>query len=170
MLYPKDTPLARGYKMSTPRLTEIVERELSGFPYLATIYDADIDTGSPKQISITTGAKKAVVKITVKAKTAATVALNTGLVIGTGGSAGTSVAFAKRDQSNTSTPLTVVKQDYVLGTSGQSAGTAVLTDYVNPDDEIIIKFKLKESTAYGLVFTPLADDDIGHFYIELYEA
>jgi L,D-peptidoglycan transpeptidase YkuD (ErfK/YbiS/YcfS/YnhG family) len=156
--------------MSTPRLTEIVERELSGFPYLATIYDADIDTGSPKQISITTGAKKAVVKITVKAKTAATVALNTGLVIGTGGSAGTSVAFAKRDQSNTSTPLTVVKQDYVLGSSGQSAGTAVLTDYVNPDDEIIIKFKLKESTAYGLVFTPLADDDIGHFYIELYEA
>jgi len=170
LLYPKDTPLARGYKMSTPRLTEIVERELSGFPYLATIYDADINTGSPKQISITTGAKKAVVKITVKAKTAATVALNTGLVIGTGGSAGTSVAFAKRDQSNTSTPLTVVKQDYVLGSSGQSAGTAVLTDYVNPDDEIIIKFKLKESTAYGLVFTPLADDDIGHFYIELYEA
>lgn len=156
--------------MSTPRLTEIVERELSGFPYLATIYDANIDTGSPKQISITTGTKKAVVKITVKAKTAATVALNTGLVIGTGGSAGTSVAFAKRDQANTATPLTVVKQDYVLGTSGQSAGTAVVTDYINPDDEIIIKFKLKESTAYGLVFTPLADGDIGHFYIELYEA
>ena len=157
--------------MSTPRLTEIVERELSGFPYLATIYDAAINTSSPKQISITTGAKKAVVKITVKAKTAATVALNTGLVIGTGGSAnaGTAVAFAKRDQANTATPLTVVKQDYVLGSSG-SAGTAVITDYVNPDDEIIIKFKLKESTSYGLVFTPLADGDIGHFYIELYEA
>jgi L,D-peptidoglycan transpeptidase YkuD (ErfK/YbiS/YcfS/YnhG family) len=157
--------------MSTPRLTEIVERELSGFPYLATIYDAAINTGSPKQISITTGAKKAVVKITVKAKTAATVALNTGLVIGTGGSAneGTSVAFAKRDQANTATPLTVVKQDYVLGSSG-SAGTAVITDYVNPDDEITIKFKLKESTAYGLVFTPLADGGTGHFYIELYEA
>lgn len=170
MLYPKDTPRARGYKMSTPRLTEIVERELSGFPYLATIYDADINTGSPKQISITTGEKKAVVKITVKAKTAATVALNTGLVIGTGGSEGTSVAFAKRDLANTATPLTVVKQDYVLGSSGQTAGTAVVTDYVNPDDEIIIKFKLKESTAYGLVFTPLADGDIGHFYIELYEA
>ena len=156
--------------MSTPRLTEIVERELSGFPYLATIYDANIDTGSPKQISITTGEKKAVVKITVKAKTAATVALNTGLVIGTGGSAGTAVAFAKRDQANTATPLTVVKQDYVLGSSGQSAGTAVVTDYVNPDDEIIIKFKLKESTAYGLVFTPIENGDIGHFYIELYEA
>ena len=155
--------------MSTPRLTEIVERELSGFPYLATIYDAAINTASPKQISITTGAKKAVVKITVKAKTAATVALNTGLVIGTGGSAGTPVAFAKRDLANTATPLTVVKQDYVLGSSG-SAGTAVVTDYVNPDDEIIIKFKLKESTAYGLVFTPLADGDIGHFFIELYEA
>ena len=156
--------------MSTPKLTEIVERELSGYPYLATIYDAGIDTGSPKQISITTGAKKAVVKITVKAKTAATVALNTGLVIGTGGSAGADVAFAKRDQANTATPLTVVKQDYVLGSSGQTDGTAVVTDYVNPDDEIIIKFKLKESTAYGLVFTPLADGDIGHFYIELYEA
>lgn len=158
--------------MSTPRLTELIENEIAGSEYIASVYDNNIGIAGPKQFSITTGAKKATLKITVKAPAAATLALNTALVIGTGGSAadGAAVTFAKRDQADTSTPLTALKQDYVLGSSGQSAGTAVQTDYVLPNVPTVMKYKLKAATIYGLVFTTIADNNIGQFIFELDEA
>lgn len=157
--------------MSTPRLTEIVENEILGSKYIASVYDGDIDISAPKQFSITTGTKKAILKITVTATGAGTVVFNTGLAIGTGGdvSPGTAVAFQKRDQAYTIAATTALKQDYVLGSAGQSAGTAVQTEYVFPNVPTVYKYKLKESTIYGLVFTSIADNNIGQFKFELEE-
>jgi hypothetical protein len=157
--------------MSQARTTEILEKMLNGTQYLATVYDSDIDIAGPKQFSITTGTKKAILKIRIQGPAAATVSFNTGLVLGTGGSvsAGTAVTFVKRDQADTSTPLTVLKQDYVLGDTDQTAGTAIAATYHMPDIETVISFKLAASTVYGLVFTSIADNNSAAFIFELDE-
>lgn len=157
--------------MSTPRLTELIEKEIAGSQYVAVVYDDDVDIAGPDTFSINTGTKKAALKITIKAATAGVAVLSTGLVIGTGGgaAAGTAVAFAKRDQADTSTPLSALKKDYVLGSSGQSAGTAIQSDYVQPGIPTVLKFKLKAATAYGLVFTSIADNNQLHVTFELDE-
>lgn len=157
--------------MSDARETQLLERVRSGSKYLVSDYDADIDIAGPKQYLVTTGAKKVDMEIRVKGPAAATVALNTGVVLGTGGSvaAGTAITAAKRDQSDTSTPLTVIKGDYVLGDTDEDAGTAIVTEYHMADIETIIKFRLAASTIYGLIFTSIADNNSASFHFEFDE-
>lgn len=127
-----------------------------------SLYDSDTDIAGPKQISITTGAKKAHVCILIKATGSLVATLAKTLVIGTGGgaSAGTAVTPYADDQASTLTPLTVVKQDYVLGSSGQSAGTVIYSELVTIYEETEIELKLAESMAYGLVLTAIADNTL----------
>jgi len=157
--------------MSEARITELLEQMTNGSEFFIGDYDDDVDIAGPKQYSITTGAKSAYLKIKVKYNALATIVLNTGLVIGTGGgaAAGTAITFSKRDQSYTGAPLTVLRKDYVLGSSGQSAGTAVVTEMQLPIIETIIKVKLKPSTIYGLVITSVADNNFGTVVFELDE-
>jgi hypothetical protein len=139
--------------------------------WVASLYDADTDIATPKAISITTGAKKAHVRITVKTTGTAVITLAKALVIGTGGgaSAGTAVTAYAKDQASTLTPLTVVKQDYGLGSSGQSAGTTIYNDISLSTEESEISFKLAASTAYGLVITTIADNNAISVAIEIAE-
>lgn len=136
-----------------------------------SLYDSDTDIGGPKQISITTLAKKARVCIKIKAAGSLVATLAKTLVIGTGGgaSAGTAVTPCAEDQASTLTPLTVVKQDYVLGSSGQSAGTVIFSELVTPYEDTEIEFKLAESTAYGLVLTSIADNNAISVDVEVRE-
>jgi hypothetical protein len=153
------------------RITEILERFLHGSEWLVSDYDSDIDIAGPKQYLITTGAKKTKLTIRVKGPAAATVALNKTVVLGTGGSvsAGTAIDSAARDQASTLTPLVVIAKDYILGSSGQSAGAAIVTEYHRANDETVIKFKLKASTIYGLIFTTIADNNSASFTFEIDE-
>jgi hypothetical protein len=157
--------------MSEQRTTDILERLLNGSEFVLCNYDDDVDIAGPKKYSITTGAKKATLTLKVTYATAATIALNTGLVIGTGGSAdaGTALTFSKRDQANSVTPAVVVKRDYVLGSSGQTDGTAIYSDLLKPMIEAEIKFKLKASTAYSIVITSIADNNYGNVIFEVDE-
>jgi hypothetical protein len=157
--------------MSEPRITELLEKEIYGSTYFVGDYDDDVDIASPKQYSITSGAKSVYLTIKVKYNALATIVLNTGLVIGTGGgaAAGTAITFSKRDQANTGTPLTVLRKDYVLGSSGQSAGTAIVTEMQLPIIETVIKVKLKAATIYGLVITSVADNNFGTVVFEIDE-
>jgi len=157
--------------MSTERITEILELNIAGSEYLASDYDTGIDIAVPKQYLITTGDKKCHLVITIKTPALAITALNKTVVIGTGGgaSAGSALNLVKRDQSDTTTPITTIKSDYVLGSSGQSAGTAIYTDYTLPNVETKIKFKLAPSSNYGLIFTTIADNNSGTFLFEFEE-
>jgi hypothetical protein len=157
--------------MSEQRTTDILERMLSGSEFLICNYDDDIDIAVPKRYSITTGAKKAVLNLKITYTTAATITVNTGMVIGTGGSpdAGTAISFVKRDQASSLTPVTVVKRDYVLGSSGQTDGTAIYSDVLKPLIETVIKFKLKASTIYSVVITSVADNNSGNVIFEVDE-
>jgi len=161
--------------MSTPRLTSLAEREVYGSEYIVSDYTAspDFDIAGPKQISITTAAsQKASLTIKVKTLTAAVITLAKAVVIGTGGSAsaGTAITAYGRDLANTSTASTVFKKDYVLGSSGQSAGTTVLTEYSIAGIETVIKVKLAANTIYGLVCTSVADNNGATYVFEFDEA
>jgi hypothetical protein len=150
--------------MSTPRLTELAERVYQGSEYIASDYTAspDFDIAGPKQIMITTAAtRKCQMTIKVKTLTAAVITLSKAVVIGTGGSAsvGTAVTAYGRDLANTSTADTTFLKDYVLGSSGQSAGTTVLTEYSLPGIETVIRVKLAANVKYGLVCTSVADNN-----------
>lgn len=150
--------------MSTPRLTELVEREYHGSEYIAYDYTAspDFDIAEPKQIMVTTAAsKKCQMTIKVKTLTAAVIQFNKAVVLGTGGSmsAGTTVTPYGRDMADSSTPATTFKKDYVLGNSGQSAGTTVLTEYSLAGIETVIKVKLAANVKYGLICTSVADNN-----------
>lgn len=157
--------------MSVERITDIMEVWKAGSPYLVSDYDDDIDIAGPKQYLITVGAKKCSMVIRVKGPAAATVALNTAVVLGTGGSvsAGTALTKVKRDQADSTTPVVVIAKDYILGSSGQSAGTAIVTEYHIANVPTEIKFKLKASTIYGLIFTSIADNNSASFHFEFEE-
>jgi hypothetical protein len=157
--------------MSDARIVQLAELNTFGSQYIATDVDTDIDIAGPKQYSITTPAKRVQMTIRVNALAAATVALNTGVAIGTGGSAaaGTAVASKARDQAFTTAAGTVIKADYVLGSSGQSAGTAIWTEYQVPNLASEIKFTLKPSTVYGLIITSIADNNIASVQFEFSE-
>ena len=160
--------------MSTPRLTELIEEEYHGSDFIAYDYTAspDFDIAGPKQIMITTGAKKCQLKIKVKTLTAAVIALNKTVVLGTGGSVspGTTVTPYGRDMASTLTPVTTIKKDYILGSSGQSAGTTVLTEYGLAGIETVIKVKLAASTNYGLICTSVADNNGATYILEFSES
>jgi len=153
------------------RETQLLEKQINGSKYVASHYDADIDIATPKLLSVTTGANPAYMKITVRLATAALVVLNTGLVIGTGGSAaaGDAVTVRARELAATADNLTAIKSDYVLGSSGQSAGTAVETQYAQANQSCVFKYRLKASTAYGLVITSIADNNFGTISFEFDE-
>ena len=157
--------------MSDERTTEILEAEYAGTEYLASDYSDNIDIASPKQYLITTGAKKCMMTIRVKAAATATVALNKDVVLGTGGSmsAGSALTLVKRDQSFIIAPVTVIAKDYILGSSDQSAGTAIVTEYQLASTETVVKFRLAESKKYGLIFTSIADNNIASFHFEFEE-
>jgi hypothetical protein len=72
--------------------------------------------------------------------------------------------------ADTSTPATTFKKDYVLGSSGQSAGTTVLTEYSLPGIETVIKVKLAANTKYGLINTSVADNNGATYVFEFDEA
>lgn len=161
--------------MSTPRLTELFEKSYNGSEYIAYDYTAspDFDIAGPKQIMITTAAsKKCSLTIKVKTLTASVIKLNKAVVLGTGGSvsAGTAITPYGRDMADTSTPSTVIAKDYVLGSSGQSAGTTVLTEYSLPGIETVIKVKLAANVRYGLICTSVADNNGATYVLEFDEA
>jgi hypothetical protein len=158
--------------MGEARTTELLEKIVNGSKYIASHYDTDIDISGPKQISITTGASPAYMTITTRLSGAAVGVLNTGLVIGTGGSAaaGDAVTVKARELAATADNLTAIKSDYVLGSSGQSAGTAVETRYLLAGEANTFKYRLKASTAYGLVITSVADNNAGTITFEFDEA
>lgn len=161
--------------MSTPRLTEMFEREAYGSEYIAYDYTAspDFDIASPKQIMITTAAgKKCQMRIKVKTLTAAVIQLNKAVVLGTGGSmsAGSTITPYGRDMADTSTPLTTFKKDYVLGNTGQSAGTTVLTEYSLAGVETVINVKLAANVKYGIICTSVADNNGATYVFEFDEA
>jgi hypothetical protein len=157
--------------MSESRTTELIEASRSGSEFVICDYDDDVDIAGPKQYSITTSTKKVSLKIRIKYAALATIAVNTGLVVGSGGSmnAGTSLTFTKRDQASSDAPVVVIKKDYVLGNSGQSAGTAIYTELQLPAYETVIQLKLKASTIYGLVITSIADNNYGNVIFEVDE-
>lgn len=160
--------------MSTPKLTELTERAVNGSRYLAYDYtdSPDFDIAGPKQIMITTVAKKCLMTIKVKTLAAAVIKLNKTVVLGTGGSvsAGTTVTPYGRDMADTSTPITTFKKDYVLGSSGQSAGTTVLTEYSLAGIETVIRVKLAANTNYGLISTTIADNNGATYVLEFDES
>lgn len=161
--------------MSTPRLTELFEKSYYGSEFIAYDYTAspDFDIAGPKQIMITTAAsQKCQMTIKVKTLTAAVIVLNKAVVLGTGGSvsAGTTVTPYGRDMANTSTASTTIKKDYVLGNTGQSAGTTVLTEYALPGIETVIKVKLAANVKYGLICTTVADNNGATYVLEFDEA
>jgi hypothetical protein len=160
--------------MSTPRLTELVEKEYNGSEWIAYDYTAspDFDIASVKQIMITTAAsQKCRLVLKSKCLTAATLVVKKDVVLGTGGgvSAGTAITPYARDLASGSAPLTTIKKDYVLGSSGQSAGTTVLTEYVLPGIECVIKLKLAANTKYGIICTSIADNNGATWVMELDE-
>ena len=157
--------------MSQTRATEILEKIKSRSQYLIGNYDSDVDIAAPKLYSITTGAKKAEVNIKIRYNTSAVIVLNTGLVIGTGGSAaaGTALTLTKRDLADTTTPVTVIRSDYILGSSGQSAGTQIHTEFLPAESESVLSFKLAASTIYCLVITSIADNNYGSVVFEIDE-
>ena len=83
-------------------------------------------------------------------------------MLGLGGSvaAGTEVPIVNHDLAATRTPLLAIKEDYVLGSSGQSAGTAKWSEYHQLNYPTDIKVKLKASTIYGLVYITVADNNV----------
>jgi hypothetical protein len=161
--------------MSTPRLTDLAEKAYNGSEYIAYDYTAspDFDIASPKQIMITTGAStKCTMTIKVKALTASVIQFNKAVVLGTGGSmsAGTTITPYGRDMADTTTPATTFKKDYVLGNTGQNAGTTILTEYSLPGIETVIKVKLAANTKYGLINTSVADNNGATYVFEFDEA
>lgn len=161
--------------MSTPRLTDLAEKAILGSDYIVSDYVAspDFDIATPKQIMITTAVgQKCQITMRVKCLTAAVILIKKTVVLGTGGSmsAGTDLTPYGRDLANTTTPATTFKKDYVLGNSGQSAGTTVLTEYALPGVECIIKLKLDANVKYGLVNTSIADNNGATYVFEFDEA
>jgi hypothetical protein len=149
--------------MSVERNTELLERALNGAKFFATNIETSLAIATPKTFSITTGAEPVRLHIHVKAKAALTsVVLNSGLVIGTGGSAspGTEVTIVNRELAASAVALTAIKEDYVLGSSGQSAGTVKWSEYHQLNYPTDIKLKLKANTIYGLVLTTVADSNL----------
>jgi hypothetical protein len=150
---------------------QLLEKAINGSRFVASHYDNDIDIAGPKQLSITTLAKPAYMTITVCAKAVGVVVLNTGLVIGTGGSpaAGDLVTVRARELAATAGNLTTIRSDYVLGNTGQSAGTVVETKFLLVDKPCVFKYRLKAATIYDLVFTSIADDNEATFTFEFDE-
>jgi len=157
--------------MSEPRTTELLEMSRSGSEFVICDYDDDVDISGPKQYAITTSTKKVSLRIKIKYAALATIVVNTGLAIGSGGGAfvGTALTFTKRDQASSNAPVATIKKDYVLGSSGQSAGTAIYTELNLPSRETEILLKLKASTVYGLVITTIADNNYGNVIFEVDE-
>jgi len=138
--------------MSTPRLTELIERSCDHEGQLATLtydykkvhngemfnfseYDADTDIASPKQISITTGDNDIGLEIGIAASGGVTVNLGENMAVGTGGSAnaGTAVTGYNRNRSAKHVSKTIdvaVKKDFIYGSSGNTAGTIIHYDYL----------------------------------------
>jgi hypothetical protein len=161
--------------MSTPRLTELAEKAILGSNYIVSDYVAspDFDIATPKQIMITTlAAHKCQITMRIKCLTAAVILIKKTVVLGTGGSmsAGTALTPYGRDLANTTTPNTTFAKDYVLGSSGQSAGTTVLTEYALPGIEAVIKLKLDAGVKYGLICTSVADNNGATYVFDFDEA
>jgi hypothetical protein len=160
--------------MSTPRLTELVEKEYNGSEFIVYDYTAspDFDITAVKQIMVTTAAsQKCRLVLKTKCLTAATIVIKKDVVLGTGGSmsAGTTITPYARDLASSNSPLTTFKKDYILGNSGQNAGTTVLTEYALPGIECVIKLKLAANTKYGIICTSIADNNGATWVLEVDE-
>jgi hypothetical protein len=138
-----------------------MDRAYRGSDYVCSYYNSDVDIASPKQYLITTGAKKCMMTIRVRMLSNAKIELNTDVVLGTGGSVspGTGLTVPARDRANTTTALTTIARDYILGSSGQSAGTTIATEYALANGTATFRFKLTASTIYGLINTSIADNN-----------
>lgn len=144
-------------------------------------YDSDVDIASPKQVSITVGSKPLHVTFSVSSAAPINISLKETVVIGTGGSAsaGTSVTGRNRNRGSTNTLLSTVNKDYVLGSSGQSAGTEIDADYIYGATQGALKvggasrpgieWILKANTMYGLIITAIADNTAISWSIDAYE-
>ncbi|MBE3143215.1 MAG: hypothetical protein IMZ61_04725 [Planctomycetes bacterium] len=145
--------------------------------------DTDVDTAAPKQISITTQGLSGHIAFGVYASAAVAITINRDVVLGTGGSvaAGTAVVGYNKNQGfDDDILLLAVKKDYVLGATGESAGTAIDYAYVPGATQGQQRiggglaydadwFELKKNSMYGIILTPDADTTTIAWGIDLYE-
>lgn len=147
-------------------------------------YDTDTDIAGPKQISIQTGDKPAAVTLDIAVSAAVTVVLGEEMVIGTGGSpsAGTVVTGYNRNRSRSKKDKTigvVVKKDFVYGSSNNTAGTVLHTDYMPAATQGALKvgsvgrsstaWILRENCLYSLVITAIADNTVMSWNLDVHE-
>jgi len=172
--------------MGVEELVKFVQEEAHsrihrGEMHTFSLYDSDTDIATPKQISIAPGAVECHVVIGISASGACKVELMEGVVIGTGGSAaaGTALVPYNRDRNSALLPITVVRENYVLGSSGQVAGTAILTEYIAGATQGALKaggqsrqnmeFILKKNVLTGLRITAIADNTALSVTMDFYE-
>jgi hypothetical protein len=172
--------------MGIERLVQLAEREAHprihrGEMHTFSLYDSDTDIATPKQISFAPASTECNVVFGISASGACKVELMEGVVIGTGGSAavGTALVPYNRDRNSLLLPLTVVREDYILGSSGQAAGTAILTEYISGATQGALKtggsarqnmeFILKKNVLTGLRITAIADNTVLSVTMDMYE-
>lgn len=187
--------------MSLARLTQLFEKSSDSDGQIATStydykkihrgeifnfneYDTDTDIASPKQISIQTGDKPAAVTLDLAVSGAVTVALGEGMVVGTGGSANAGTAVTgycrnRRRKHQDNTIGVVVKKDFVYGSSNNTAGTVLHTDYMPAATQGALKvgsvgrsstaWILRENCLYSLVITAIADNTVMSWNLDIHE-
>lgn len=148
-------------------------------------YDTDTDIATPKQISIQTGDKPLAITLDLSWSAAVTVALGEEMVIGTGGSpsAGTEVTGRNRNRSRKyqgkSITGLVIKKDFVYGSSNNTAGTILHTDYMPGASQGALRvgsvgrsstsWVLRENCMYSLVITAIADNTVMSWNLDVHE-
>jgi hypothetical protein len=144
-------------------------------------YDSDTDISTPKQISLKAVGEPAHIVLSLSASAACKVQLMKNVVIGTGGSAsaGSAVSLVNRDNGNAKAIGLEIKKDYLLGSSGQSAGTEIDTFYVpgaaqgalraGGSSRGALEWILPVGVLYGLVITAINDNTVLSWSVEAYE-
>jgi hypothetical protein len=172
--------------MSIERLTQFMEREAHprihrGEMHTVSLFDTDTDIAGPKQISITPTTAECNLVIEIMSSGPCKVEILENVVIGSGGSAavGTALTPINRDRNSSLTPITTFKEDYVLGSSGQSAGTVINTEYIpgatqgaqktGGSARSNMEFILKKSVITGLRITAIADNTVLSVTMDFYE-
>jgi len=143
----------------------------SGKMFQVSEYDTDTDIIAPKQISILPVGQNQHIIFSVSASASCKVQLVEGVAIGTGGSAaaGTAMVPTNRDRASLGLSSAVVHKDYVLGSSGQAAGTEIDAIYLPGVARSAQEWILKAGTLYGLIITAIADNTVLSWSVDLYE-
>jgi len=153
--------------------------------YCYSEYDTDTDISGPKQISIQTGDNPIAITLELSWSAAVTVAIGEEMVIGTGGSpsAGTTVTGYNRNRSRKysgkSIQGLVVKKDFVYGSSNNTAGTILKTEYMPGASQGALRvgsvgrsstsWILRENCMYSLVITAISDNTVISWSMDIHE-